>query len=140
MSCAIKVTNSTLTKNMMLKFRNQKVGHTEVEEMAGRLVAQQKTSDKTKEKKYQIVKDLMKHKMENVQDCEKIARKELEFMNIVNVEINLIWKNGKDKNIQKVEWAVAQNKVVKEDLEEFKGGKIGDNQLDELEKVLHAGR
>ena len=35
-----------------------------------------------------------------------------EFMNIVNGEINLIWKNGKDKNIQKVEWAAARNKVV----------------------------
>ena len=41
-SCAIRVTNSTLTKNLLLNFRNHKVGFREVEEVNDRILVQLK--------------------------------------------------------------------------------------------------
>ena len=142
-------------KNMMLKFRNHKVGFKEVEDIAERLMVQQKNVNKNRIKKYAIVKDLMKHKMDNVLENDKMLRKDLkaskeilgeivrvgtyarnEFMDLVNSEIDVIWKEGKEKNNKKVERADEKNKVVKEDMEIYKGVKIGDKQLEELEKVI----
>ena len=152
-SCAMKVTNSVLTKNVLLKFRDHRVGFREVEDMAERLLSQQKNVEKSREKKYEIVKDMMKHELKNAEDYEKFVRKELnrsktnlnevvrqgtiaryEFMNTVDVELNLLWNKGKTKNIDKVNWAESRNKVVKEDEETFKGILIGDKHLEELEK------
>ena len=142
-------------KNMMLKFRNHKVGFKEVEDIAERLMVQQKNVNKNRIKKYAIVKDLMKHKMDNVLENDKMLRKDLkaskeilgeivrvgtyarnEFMDLVNGKIDIIWKEGKEKNYKKVERADEKNKVVKEDMEIYKGVKIGDKQLEELEKVI----
>ena len=43
LSFTIKVTNSTLTKNMLLNFRNNKVGFREVEEMPKGFFSSRKT-------------------------------------------------------------------------------------------------
>ena len=89
LSCAIRVTNATLTKNMMMKFRNHKVGFREVEEIADKLLSQQKNVENSRAKKYGIVKDMMKHKLNNAIDYEKVVRKQLK-----------VSKDDLDKNSQ----------------------------------------
>ena len=130
-------------KNLMLKFKNQRVGFREVEDIAEQLVKKQKNSDKGRQKKYEIIKDLMKHKQNDANDDDKIVRRELktskenlgetvrvgtiaryEFMDIVSNELNIVWKEGKIKNEKKVEWAIIRNTVVKEDMEVLKELKL----------------
>ena len=94
----------------------------------------------------------MKHKLEDAFECIKEARMELEsslsnlgkvvrngkiareeFMRIVNVELNIIWKTGKEKNSDKVEWAKLRNKVDPE-FQVYNGVIVGDEELEEFEK------
>ena len=51
--------------------KNLKVGFNEVEDIAEHLIKQQKRGRKTRSEKYAIVKDLMKHKMN---DAEKYLK------------------------------------------------------------------
>ena len=60
---AIKLTKNTVTKNTMLKFNKSKVGLKEVEGIAQSIVNKFKSNDNSREAKYSIVKDLMKHVM-----------------------------------------------------------------------------
>ena len=74
---AMKLTMNTLTKDLILKFRNAKVGFAECERVAQNLVWQKKSGDVKRKDKYDIVKDLMKHKMKDVEECIKLSRKNL---------------------------------------------------------------
>ena len=56
LSQAMLVTKATLTKNVLLNYRDCKVGFKEVEEIAERLLNQQKYVDKSSKKKYDIIK------------------------------------------------------------------------------------
>ena len=56
MKNAIKLTNTTLTKDTILKLRKAKVGLRDVEEIADSIVYKMKSSDKSREGKYDIVK------------------------------------------------------------------------------------
>ena len=81
-----------------------------------------KCSDKSREAKYTIVKDLMKHKLNDAMKCTKSAKTELnnsktnltkvvrkgtfvrnEFMELVDKEIKYIWHQLKEKNREKVD-------------------------------------
>ena len=67
LTSSIRKTNQTLTKNLFLKLRDLKVGFTEVEDIAEHLIKQQKGGNRTRSEKYAIVKDLMKHKMNDAE-------------------------------------------------------------------------
>ena len=79
------------------------------------MLEQQKGGTKTRNEKYAIIKDLMKHKMVDAEKCIKICTKNHknskenlsevvrmktlvreEFMYIVDREVNRIWKEGKN--------------------------------------------
>ena len=54
-------------------------------------------------------------------------------MDLVDKELNIIWKKGKEKTKNKVEWAVHKNKAKDNDPELFKGVLIGDKVLEKYE-------
>ena len=138
-----------------MKFRNHKVGFREVEDIADKLLSQQKNVENCRAEKYSVVKDLMKHKLNNAMKYEKEVRKQLktskddldkvvrtgtiarnEFMEVVNVEIDMLWKEGKSKSSDKVKWAEHRNKVSKENMETFRNVIIGDKKLEEYENEI----
>ena len=109
-----------MTKNLFLKLKNLKVGFTEVEDIAEHMIRQQKRVRKTRNEKYAIVKDLMKHKMNDAENYLKEVANNLkqskdnlksvvregtivrrDFMELVNKEVNKVWKDGKKKNENK---------------------------------------
>ena len=150
---AINLRKSTMTKNMLLKLKNARVGFKEVEQIAEHIAWQYKSSTKFKDDKFDIVKVLMKHKMNDALNCVTESRAELnksknsldnivrkgtvvgeEFVELVNREINIIWKNGKDKNQEKVEWAVHKQKEKEEENEIIGGVIVGDGELEKYEE------
>ena len=74
---AIKLSNNTLNKDTILRFRNKRIGLKDVEEIAESVLFKMKSSDKSREAKYDIVKDLMKHKLKDATKCTKEAKTEL---------------------------------------------------------------
>ena len=72
---SIKKTNQTLTKNLLLRVKNLKVGFEEIEDIADHMIEQQKGGTKTRIEKYAIIKDLMKHKMFDAEKCIKMCTK-----------------------------------------------------------------
>jgi hypothetical protein len=71
----VKKTNQTLTKNLLLKVKNLKVGFEEIEDIAEHMLEQQKGGTKNRSEKYAIIKDLMKHKMLDAEKCIKLSTK-----------------------------------------------------------------
>ena len=155
MSNTIRKTKQTLLINLFMKLKNVKVGLKEVEDISEHMMSQQKAGEKTREDKYQLVKDFMKHKMTDAEkhlkqvtnDHKKskeilskviregtIVRKE--FMDTVDIEVNKVWKDGKKKNDNKTNELV--KKFVKEETlpEEHLGVYISDNKLDDIEKEM----
>ena len=101
--------NQVLTKNLFLQLKNFKVGFAEVEQIAAHMVEQQKEGKKERSEKYLFVKDIMKHKLNNVEICVKNSIKNLkeselnlskvvrkntivreEFMDLVTKEVNKV--------------------------------------------------
>ena len=95
----------------------------------------------------------MKHKMNDAIECTKEAKEELliskksldndvrkgtfvrnEFMEIVDREVNIIWREGKEKNKDKVEWAVHKNQTAEENQEVSNGVLKDDKVLEDYEK------
>ena len=129
---AINVTTDTLRKDMMFRFLRSKVGFKEVEEIAEQMMKQHKSCEGKREDKYDIDKDLMKHKKKDAlktlnltkqnliksnKNLSKTVRKgtvvrEL-FMEVVDTEINFVWNNGKEKTNSKIDWAVHKYKPEK---------------------------
>ena len=142
-----------MTKNLLLKFKNAKVGFKEVEQIAEQMVKQQKSSLCTRDDKYDIVKDLMKHKMKDSVRCLKISKQNLNksnsclsktvrkgtiareaFMEMVDNELNYEWKTGKNKMKDKISWAVHKYKGIKKEPEKvFNGILVGDEELENFE-------
>ena len=108
-SNAIRKTKQTLTRNLFLRLKNLNVGFKEVEDIAEHLINQQKGIENTRKEKYEIVKDLMKHKTTNAEkylkqvtdnlnkskdNLSKVVRENTvvrrEFMEIVNNETNKV--------------------------------------------------
>ena len=62
-----------------------------------------------------IVKDLMKHKLKDAINCTKSAKTELNksktnlTREIVDKELNHIWKQAKEKNTEKVNWNIKRH-------------------------------
>ena len=157
MKKAIKLSNTTMTKDTIFKFNQSKVGLKDVEDIAESVLSKMKSSDKSRKDKYDIVKDLMKHKLKDAIKCTKIARRELneskdnlskvvrkgtfvrsEFMEVVDKEINEVWKQAKKKKNDKVNWNVHKHIVGQTNVQEgtFKGILVGDSELEELEKKI----
>ena len=149
---AIKVTTDTLSKDRIHRFHQSKVGFKEVEQIAEQMVKQQKSSLCTRDDKYDIVKDLMKHKMKDSVRCLKISKQNLNnsksclsktvrkgtiareaFMEIVDNELNYEWKTGKNKMKDKISWAVHKYKGEKEPEKVFNGILVGDEELENFE-------
>ena len=65
MKKAIKLSNTTMVKDTILKFNKSKVGFKDIEEIAESVLSKLKCSDKTRSDKYDIVKDLMEHKLKD---------------------------------------------------------------------------
>ena len=62
---ASKLTNDTMIKDTILKFNQSKIGLKDVEDIADSVMNKLKSSDKSREAKYTIVTDLMKHKLKD---------------------------------------------------------------------------
>ena len=151
---AIKLSNNTLNKDTILRFRNKRIGLKDVEEIAESVLFKMKSSDKSREAKYDIVKDLMKHKLKDATKCTKEAKTELndskanldkvvrkgtivrsEFMELVDKELTEVWTEAKNKNQEKLIWNVKRQKSkITENEGTFKGVLIGDKELETLEK------
>ena len=69
MKKAIKLTKDTMTKDTMLKFNKCKVGLSDVEKIAESVVSKLKSSDKSRNIKDDIIKNLMKHKLGDAIKC-----------------------------------------------------------------------
>ena len=153
LSNTIRKTNQVLTRNLLSKLKAMKVGFVEVEDIADHMLNQQKRKNKKRDEKYKIVKDLMKHKMLDVLICIKEMKKNLqrskenlskvvrlntavrrEFMELVNIEVNKMWKDGKDKNKNKAENLVKKFTKEEPSLEIFEGVAVGDDILEKIEK------
>ena len=156
MKKAIQLTKNTVNKNTILKFNKAKVGFKDVENIAECVVSKLKCSDKSREAKYEIVKDFMKHKLNDAIKCTKCAKKELnisneclsktvrkgtlvrrEYMELVDKELDYVWKEAKVKSQEKVVWNV--NKHIKKDDKKngtFKGILVGDSELEKLEQEM----
>ena len=156
MKKAIKLSNTTMTKDTILKFNKSKVGLKDVEDIGESVLSKMKSSDKSRKDKYDIVKDLMKHKLKDAIKCTKITSTELnksndnlskvvrkgtfvrnEFMEVVDKEINEVWKQAKEKKNEKVDWNV-QKHIGQINRQEgtFKGILVGDSELEEFEKKI----
>ena len=77
MKKAIQLSKNTMTKDTILRFNKSKIGLKDVEQIADSIVYKMKSSDKSREAKYDIVKDIMKHKLKDANNCTKVARTEL---------------------------------------------------------------
>ena len=115
-----------------------------------------KSSDKSREAKYDIVKDLMKHKLKDAIKCTKTARTELniskenltkvvrrgtfvrnDFMELVDKELQNVWTEAKMKSDEKVNWNIGKHKIVQDSQKgTFKGVLVGDSELENLETNL----
>ena len=156
MKKAIKLTNYTMTKNTIIKFNKSKVGLNDVEEIAETLVNKMKSCDKSRNAKYDIVKDLMKHKLKNAIKSTRVAKKELEeskenlskvvrkatfvrseFMELVDKELKTVWKESKEKSDVKVNWNI-QKRIGKDDIQKgiINGILVGDKELENFEKQV----
>ena len=152
---AILVSNTTMTKDTILKFNKARIGFNDVERIAEQVVNKQKSGDKSRSTKYRIVKDLMKHKLDDSIKCIKNARVDLkksnenlskivrkgtfvryEFMEVVDKEIKSIWKNNKSKNQKKVKWANYKREEKEPAPDTIKGVIVDDKGLEELETEL----
>ena len=119
MKKAIQLTKDTMTKNTILKFKKSKVGLREVEDIAQSVVNRFKCSDKSREVKYDVIKDLMKHILKDTVKCASSGKRELsismenlskvvrkgtlvrnEFMELVDKEVNHIWKERKESSLE----------------------------------------
>ena len=135
-----------------MKLKYLKVGFKETEEVAQHQLDQQKFGKKDRCEKYEIVKDLMKHKLvdaeKGVRECteqlkqskenlSKVVRERTlvrdEFMSVVNREISIVWDEGKVKNQEKTERLVAKFSKNEKDLEVHEGVFVGDEALEKLE-------
>ena len=124
MNAAIKMTKNTATKDMIMEFNNAKIGFNEQEDIANRLISKMR-STKTGTEKFKIVKHLMKYTMNDAVECVKESKSKLDkskknlnqvvrkgtlvrelFMETVNVEVGVVWKNGKHKNDKKLKFSV----------------------------------
>ena len=149
---AIRVTTDTIRKDMILRFLQSKVGFKEVEQVAEQMVKQLKSSEGRREDKFKIVKDLMKHKKKDALKCLKISKENLNksninlsktvikgtivreaFMEVVDMKLNHVWKEGKEKMNNKKEWAIPKYKTEDEEIEIINGVLVGDKLLEELE-------
>lgn len=72
-----------------------------------------------------------KNKLDKVVRKGTIARET--FMEIVNKEVNIVWKAGKEKNIKKIEWSKTKKEIDPE-IEVYKGILVGDKKLEEFER------
>ena len=98
----------------------------------------------------------MKHTMNDAVECVKESKSKLDkskknliqvvrkgtlfrelFMETVNVEVGVVWKNGKHKNDKKLKFSIQKRKETetrtKETKATFKGVIVGDKELDLLE-------
>ena len=155
MKTAIKLTKETVTKDMIVKFSNARIGFNEDEDIANRMIMKMK-STKTGNEKPEIIKNLMKHHMKDAIKCVQETKSKLEksksnlnqvvrkgtlvrdiFMEAVDNELGAIWKDGKNKNEQKLSFTIQKrskcNNEEKETEETFKGVIIGDKELEKLE-------
>jgi hypothetical protein len=55
-------------------------------------------------------------------------------MELVNSEVNDIWKKGKEKHNEKVDWAVHKRTKADSNVKVHKGVFVGNEELDEYEK------
>ena len=121
MKMAIKLCKETQTKDTILRLNKSKVGLKDVEAAAELVVTKMKSSDKSRDAKYVIVKELMKHTLKDIMKCIKSTKEELnvsnvnlskvvrkgtlvrkEFMKLVDNEIGISWKKLKEKNKKKL--------------------------------------
>ena len=79
MEKAIKLTSETMNKDTILKFKKTRVGFKDVEDMAQCLLNKQKSSDKSRNAKYAIVKDFMKHKYNDAMKSTTSAKKRPDY-------------------------------------------------------------
>ena len=151
---AIKVTTDTIRKDMIFRFLQSKVGFREVEQVAEQMVKQLKCSKGRREDKFEIVKDLMKHKKKDALRCQKVSKQRLNrtnakmsktvrkgtivreaFMEVVDMELNHEWRTGKERMNDKKKWAIHKYKTETkgEEIEMLDGVLVGDKLLEELE-------
>ena len=143
-----------MTKNTIFKFMKARIGFKDVEKIAENMIYKQKSGDYSRDAKYLVVKDLMKHKMNDALKCIKTAKKELkksndnlskivrkgtivrnEYMELVDKELNEAWTEAKTKNEEKVTWNIHKHKDTFTNNDgTFKGVFIGDKELEALEK------
>ena len=91
MKKAIKLSKNTVNKDTILLFNKSRVGHKDVEDIAESLVYKMKNSDKSRETKYHIVKDLMKYRLRDAIKSTESAKKEL---NISKDNLTIIVRKG----------------------------------------------
>ena len=110
MEKAIKLTSETMAKGTTLKLNKNRLGFKDVEDMTQCLMQKQKSSDKARDAKYEIVKDFMKHKYSDAVKCIKSTKRELaiskdnlskvvrggtlvrkEFMETVDKEVRIVF-------------------------------------------------
>ena len=151
---AIKVTTDTIRKDMIFRFLQSKVGLKEVEQIAEQMIKQQKCSEGTRDDKFEIVKDLMKHKKKDAIKCVNKSKQSLNknnailsktvrkgtivreaFMEVVDMELNHEWRTGKERMNDKKKWAIHKYKTETkgEEIEMMEGVLVGDKLLEELE-------
>ena len=131
----------------------------EVEDIAEHMIEQKKGGGKSRKDKYVIVKDLMKHKMNDPEKYLKQVTEDLkkskvnlsmvirentivrrEFMDLVDMEIDDVWKDGKTKNDKKAIHLVKKY-IKKEPIPDMHLGVcISDDKLDEVEIELNKKR
>ena len=126
------------------------------------MVKQLKGCEGKREDKFDIVKDLMKHKKKDSIKCLKLSKHTLNksnvslsktvrkgtvvmeaFMEVVDMKLNFALKNGKDKTIDKKDWAIHKYISADEQIEVLKGVLVGDKVLEEYEtknKAIENGK
>ena len=75
MEKAIKLTSETMAKDTILRFKKNRVGFKDVENMAESLVNKHKSSDKSRDAKYEIVKDMMKHTLKDALKLQNLQKR-----------------------------------------------------------------
>ena len=153
---AIMLSNHTMTKDTIFKFMKARIGFKDVEKIAENIIYKQKSGDYSRDAKYLVVKDLMKHKMNDSIKCIKTAKKDLkksnqnlskvvrrgtivrnEYMEVVDRELKSLWKEGKAKNEQKLEWISKKvEPKTDEHVDTFKGVIVDDKLLEDFEDKL----
>ena len=116
----IKLTRRVLTKNVLKKLKQLGIGTNDVEKYAG-IVCKQNVKQK---RNVDLIKYTMKTKVDDAIFDEKMIRREfvrksvvfgrtirkhsqidMEFKRIMRNEVETVWKDGKQKNTEKVAWA-----------------------------------